>query len=157
MTKKQRLHTAYLGLGTNLGEKEGNIRRACELIAERIGRIERQSDLYRSEPWGFQSENDFVNAVICVKTPMKPHILLTATQEIERAMGRTEKSTPAATEASEDTLPVYHDRTIDIDILLYDDLHIDDPDLKIPHPLMHKRDFVMIPLNQIMAGTTNTK
>lgn len=155
MTKKQRLHTAYLGLGTNLGDKEGNIRRACELIAERIGRIERQSDLYRSEPWGFQSENDFVNAAICVKTPMKPQELLTATQEIERAMGRTEKSTPMA-ETSEDTLPVYHDRTIDIDILLYDDLHIDEPDLKIPHPLMLRRDFVMIPLNQIMAGTINS-
>ena len=155
MTKKQRLHTAYLGLGTNLGDKEGNIRRACELIAERIGRIERQSDLYRSEPWGFQSENDFVNAAICVKTPMKPQELLTATQEIERAMGRTEKSTPTA-EASEDTLPVYHDRTIDIDILLYDDLHIDEPDLKIPHPLMLQRDFVMIPLNQIMADTINS-
>lgn len=155
MTKKQRLHTAYLGLGTNLGDKEGNIRRACELIAERIGRIERQSDLYRSEPWGFQSENDFVNAAICVKTPMKPQELLTATQEIERAMGRTEKSTPTA-ETSEDTLPVYHDRTIDIDILLYDDLHIDKPDLKIPHPLMLRRDFVMIPLNQIMAGTINS-
>jgi 2-amino-4-hydroxy-6-hydroxymethyldihydropteridine diphosphokinase len=155
MTKKQRLHTAYLGLGTNLGDKEGNIRRACELIAERIGRIERQSDLYRSEPWGFQSENDFVNAAICVKTPMKPQELLTATQEIERAMGRTEKSTPTA-ETSEDTLPVYHDRTIDIDILLYDDLHIDEPDLKIPHPLMLRRDFVMIPLNQIMAGTINS-
>lgn len=155
MTKKQRLHTAYLGLGTNLGDKEGNIRRACELIAERIGRIERQSDLYRSEPWGFQSENDFVNAAICVKTPMKPQELLTATQEIERAMGRTEKSTPTA-ETSEDTLPVYHDRTIDIDILLYDDLHINEPDLKIPHPLMLRRDFVMIPLNQIMAGTINS-
>ena len=155
MTKKQRLHTAYLGLGTNLGDKEGNIRRACELIAERIGRIERQSDLYRSEPWGFQSENDFVNAAICVKTPMKPQELLTATQEIERAMGRTEKSTPTA-ETSEDTLPVYHDRTIDIDILLYDDLHIDEPDLKIPHPLMLQRDFVMIPLNQIMADTINS-
>lgn len=155
MTKKQRLHTAYLGLGTNLGDKEGNIRRACELIAERIGRIERQSDLYRSEPWGFQSENDFVNAAICVKTPMKPQEVLTATQEIERAMGRTEKSTPTA-ETSEDTLPVYHDRTIDIDILLYDDLHIDEPDLKIPHPLMLRRDFVMIPLNQIMAGTINS-
>lgn len=155
MTKKQCLHTAYLGLGTNLGDKEGNIRRACELIAERIGRIERQSDLYRSEPWGFQSENDFVNAAICVKTPMKPQELLTATQEIERAMGRTEKSTPTA-ETSEDTLPVYHDRTIDIDILLYDDLHIDEPDLKIPHPLMLRRDFVMIPLNQIMAGTINS-
>lgn len=155
MTKKQRLHTAYLGLGTNLGDKEGNIRRACELIAERIGRIERQSDLYRSEPWGFQSENDFVNAAICVKTPMKPQELLTATQEIERAMGRTEKSTPTV-ETSEDTLPVYHDRSIDIDILLYDDLHIDEPDLKIPHPLMLQRDFVMIPLNQIMAGTINS-
>lgn len=155
MTKKQRLHTAYLGLGTNLGDKEGNIRRACELIAERIGRIERQSDLYRSEPWGFQSENDFVNAAICVKTPMKPQELLTATQEIERAMGRTEKSTPTV-ETSEDTLPVYHDRSIDIDILLYDDLHIDEPDLKIPHPLMLRRDFVMIPLNQIMAGTINS-
>ena len=141
-------HTVYLGLGTNLGDKEGNIRRACELIAERIGSMERQSDLYRSEPWGFQSENNFVNAVICVKTPMKPHDLFAATQQIERDMGRSEKTAPRQS-TQEGGLPEYHDRIIDIDILLYDDIVIDEPDLKIPHPLMHQRDFVMTPLKQI--------
>lgn len=98
------------------------------------------NQLFMSEPWGFSSENEFVNVVICVSTSLLPRPLLSATQEIERSMGRKKKSTDG----------IYHDRIIDIDILLYDDLTIDEPDLKIPHPLMQQRDFVMIPLKQIM-------
>ena len=133
-------HVVYLGLGSNLGNKKANIRRAVKKIGELIGTVERQSALYVSEPWGFSSENEFVNAVICVSTSLQPRPLLSATQEIERSMGRKKKSTDG----------IYHDRIIDIDILLYDDLTIDEPDLKIPHPLMQQRDFVMIPLKQIM-------
>ena len=133
-------HTVYLGLGSNLGDKEHNISRATALISGQIGTVVRQSALYYSEPWGFASANTFVNAVVCVVTTLSPRRLLLATQRIERQMGRTEKSLGG----------VYHDRIIDIDILLYDDLHIDYPCLKIPHPLMHQRDFVMIPLRSIM-------
>lgn len=136
-------HTVYLGLGSNLGDAEENIRIACRMVAERIGDIRQQSDIYRTEPWGFQSDNTFANAVICVVTTMKPQDLLAATQQIERSMGRTEKTSHRNGKA------YYQDRIIDIDILLYDDLTIDEPNLKIPHPLMRQRDFVMTPLRQL--------
>ena len=154
----------FLGLGSNLGDKEGNIRSAIARINEQIGTIVRQSAFYYSEPWGFESDNQFVNAVICVHTGLTPHQLLKATQRIERQLGKTaahatERPHPAAVPS--DSLPqhpaavvpstLYKDRPIDIDILLYDDLHIDEPNLKIPHPLMNERPFVTIPLTEILS------
>ena len=132
-------HIVYLGLGSNLGDKAANITLAVQYIEEQIGHVVRQSALYYSEPWGFESENDFVNAVVRCETTLTPHKLLRATQRIERQMGRKRKSKDG----------VYHDRIIDIDILLYDDLTVDTPTLKIPHPLMQQRDFVMEPLREI--------
>lgn len=132
-------HTVYLGLGSNLGDKAANITLAVQNIEEQIGHVVRQSALYVSEPWGFESENNFVNAVVRCETSLSPHKLLRATQRIERQMGRKQKSHDG----------IYHDRIIDIDILLYDNLTIDTPTLKIPHPLMQQRDFVMIPLREI--------
>lgn len=132
-------HTVYLGLGSNLGDKAANITLAVQNIEEQIGHVVRQSAFYVSEPWGFESENNFVNAVVRCETSLSPHKLLRATQRIERQMGRKQKSLDG----------VYHDRIIDIDILLYDDLTIDTPSLKIPHPLIQQRDFVMIPLGEI--------
>ena len=131
---------AYLSLGTNLGDKRKNIAEAINNIGELVGDVVRQSAHYETEPWGFRSDNRFVNAAVCVDTQLSPRRLLEVTQRIEREMGRTLKSDGGE----------YHDRIIDIDILLYGDLHIDEPDLKIPHPLMHERDFVMTPLNEIM-------
>lgn len=136
----ENLHITYLGLGSNLGEKVENINVAVNKIEELIGRVMRQSALYLSEPWGFESDNSFVNAVVACQTNLSPRQLLKATQSIEREMGRMEKSVNG----------VYHDRIIDIDILLYDDWHIDYPDLKIPHPLMREREFVMIPLKEVL-------
>lgn len=127
-------------MGTNLGDKRKNIAEAIKNIGELVGDVVRQSALYETEPWGFRSDNRFVNAAVCVDTRLSPRRLLEVTQRIEREMGRTLKSDGGE----------YHDRIIDIDILLYGDLHIDEPDLKIPHPLMHERDFVMTPLNEIM-------
>lgn len=127
-------------MGTNLGDKRKNIAGAIKNIGELVGDVVRQSALYETEPWGFRSDNRFVNAAVCVDTQLSPRRLLEVTQRIEREMGRTLKSDGGE----------YHDRIIDIDILLYGDLHIDEPDLKIPHPLMHERDFVMTPLNEIM-------
>lgn len=127
-------------MGTNLGDKRKNIAEAINYIGELVGDVVRQSALYETEPWGFRSDNRFVNAAVCVDTQLSPRRLLEVTQRIEREMGRTLKSDGGE----------YHDRIIDIDILLYGDLHIDEPDLKIPHPLMHERDFVMTPLNEIM-------
>lgn len=129
----------YLGLGSNLGDKEENIHKAIKLIGERVGLVVRQSSLITTEPWGFESENSFVNAVILCETELTPREVLHVTQKIEREMGRKKKSNNGG----------YADRCIDIDILLYDDLRVDEPDLQIPHPLMLKRDFVMIPLREI--------
>ena len=133
-------HVVYLGLGSNLGDKPSNIWLALEKIKELVGDVVRQSTLYVTQPWGFESENSFVNAVVCCHTSLSPRKLLTATQKIERDLGRTEKSENG----------VYHDRVIDIDILLYDHRRITYPDLTIPHPLMWERDFVMTPLREIM-------
>lgn len=134
--------SVYLSLGTNLGDKERNIAEAINKIGELIGDVVRQSALYATKPWGFESANDFINAAVCVDTELSPRQVLAMTQQIERSMGRTEKSKDG----------VYHDRLIDIDILLYGKLHINEPDLKIPHPLMNERDFVMIPLKEIMGN-----
>lgn len=134
------MNKVYLSLGSNLGNKEENILMAIEKIEEQIGAVVRQSALLRTEPWGFDSDNEFVNAAVCVETSLSPHELLRRTQAIERELGRIHKSVNG----------IYHDRLIDIDILLYGDEIINDPDLIIPHPLMEKRDFVMIPLREIM-------
>lgn len=133
-------HTLYLGLGSNLGDKQQNIAMAVEKIEELIGHVECQSALHITEPWGFQSDNMFVNAAVECVTILSPHEVLEKTKDIERQMGRTTKSVDGT----------YKDRIIDIDILLYDDMEINDPDLVIPHPLMHQRDFVMKPLNEII-------
>ena len=133
-------HTLYLGLGSNLGDKQQNMAMAVEKIEELIGHVECQSALHITEPWGFQSDNMFVNAAVKCVTILSPHEVLEKTKDIERQMGRTTKSVDGT----------YKDRIIDIDILLYDDMEINDPDLVIPHPLMHQRDFVMKPLNEII-------
>ena len=123
-----------------MGNKEQNVLRAYELIEHKVGQISKRSSLYSTEPWGFKSDNDFVNSVICVETELSPHEVLKATQAIERQMGRTRKSRGGE----------YHDRIIDIDILLYDDITVVESDLIIPHPLMKEREFVMKPLREII-------
>ena len=135
----EKLHRVFLGLGSNLGDKEANIRNAISLIGERVGLVVRQSSLISTEPWGFESDNQFVNACVLCETTLTPRQVLLATQKIERGLGRTHKSVGGH----------YADRLMDIDILLYDDLRVDEPDLQIPHPLMLERDFVMIPLGEI--------
>ena len=144
-------HEVYLGLGSNLGDREANITRAIELIGKRVGLVIRQSSLIETEPWGFKSDNKFVNGVILVETTLTPRQLLTVTQKIERELDKRRKHSTRRSQCSmfNDQCSLYSDRPIDIDILLYDDLTIDEPDLKIPHPLMHERDFVMIPLSEI--------
>ena len=132
-------HQVYLGLGSNLGDKVWNLREAIRLLDERIGSVTRQSSFIETEPWGFESANSFMNAVVLCLTEKTPREVLTLTQQIEHDMGRKTKSVSGG----------YADRTIDIDILLYDDLTVDEPDLKIPHPLMYQRDFVMMPLREI--------
>ena len=133
------LTDVYLGLGSNLGDRHAQLLTAIELLTQRVGRLVRCSSFIETAPWGFVSEHPFLNAVALFRTTLSPRELLTVTQDIERQLGRRQKSNGT-----------YADRPIDIDILLYGDAVIDEPDLKIPHPLMHERDFVMRPLNEIM-------
>ncbi len=138
------MHQVYLGLGTNLGDKEANLKAALEEIRKRVGEIVSLSAFYASEPWGFESKNSFLHAVCCVTSDFSPMETLSITQQIERELGRMTKSVGG----------IYSDRMIDIDILLYDDLQIHTPELTIPHPLMWERDFVMIPLREIAPHIT---
>ena len=140
-------HVVFLGLGTNLGAKETNMENALKEIKKRIGERSSLSSFYTSDPVGFKSENTFLNAVCRVETSLSPYELLSVTQDIERFLGRTKKSVNGQ----------YHDRIMDIDILLYDNLHITTPELTIPHPLMETRDFVMIPLKEVLEKTFELK
>ena len=135
------MHKVYLSLGANIGNRKRAMRQAIEKLDELVGSVVRQSELYETKPWGFESPNDFINCCVLVDTPLAPRQLLETTQHIEREL-KKKKKTSSDHE--------YHDRVIDIDILLYDDIKVDEPDLKIPHPLMYERDFVMTPLKEIM-------
>ncbi|MDH8701805.1 2-amino-4-hydroxy-6-hydroxymethyldihydropteridine diphosphokinase [Dysgonomonadaceae bacterium PH5-43] len=132
------MHTVYLSLGTNLGNKQSNLDNAINLIAERVGTLSAISSVYETEAWGFQSENSFLNMAVKVETKLTPFEILSATKEIEKELGRTEKTSTA-----------YQDRVIDIDIIFYDNLLLQSEELKIPHPLYKERDFVTKPLNEI--------
>lgn len=125
-------------MGTNLGEKERNLNDAIISLSQEVGFVIRSSTFYTSKPWGFESDNDFLNAVVLIDTTLTPFDVLDKTQEIERNLGRIAK-----------TINGYSDRLIDIDILLYDNLIIDQPTLKIPHPLIAERDFVLLPFVEI--------
>ena len=131
------VHKVYLGLGSNQGDRNKQLARAIELIGERVGNVIRQSSIIETEPWGFTSGNKFLNCAIFIETELLPRKVLEVTKQIERELGRRYKGM------------AYRDRPIDIDILLYDDITIDEPDLQIPHPLMYERDFVMIPRREI--------
>lgn len=134
--------TVYLGLGTNLGNKEANLRTAIYKLQERIGKQVSLSSFYETAPWGFESDHSFLNAAIGLETNLSPIEILHITQEIEKELGRTKKSVNGS----------YSDRLIDIDILLYDTLVLQTPELTIPHPLMTERDFVMKPLIEIAGN-----
>lgn len=130
---------AYLSLGTNLGDKTRNLNQAVQYISEQIGRIISLSAFYCTEPWGFSSENTFMNAACCIETTYQAQELLEKLKEIELLMGRKEKSMHG----------IYQDRVIDIDILFYDDLILKTDNLTIPHPYIADRMFVLLPLAEI--------
>lgn len=130
---------AYLGLGSNLGNKRHNLIKAAALLAERAGDILALSSFYETAPWGFVSDNSFLNAAMKLETTLSPLELLETTQEIEKELGRTEKSNSSD----------YQDRVIDVDLLLYDDQILQTPVLTLPHPHLHERRFVLEPLAEI--------
>lgn len=135
----------YLGIGSNLGDREANLLRAIELLHERVGECLACSSVYRSAPQGFVSENEFANMVTAHHTSYSPEEVLSITQQIECEMGRVEKSVNG----------IYHDRVIDIDLLQARDdeanevIRRSNERLTLPHPRMQERDFVMIPLREV--------
>lgn len=129
-----------LALGTNLGDREKNLERSIELISK-FAKVVKRSSVMQTEPVGFQSDNWFLNMAIAIETELDPFELLDATQEVERMMGRTKKSVDG----------VFHDRPIDIDIIDYNGLRIDSPRLTLPHPRAEERDFVRIPVSEIIS------
>ncbi len=132
----------FLGLGSNVGDRMGFLTKAQELIHAKVGAIIRKSSILETESWGFKSD-PFLNQVILIETILEPLDLLTQLNLIEKDLGRFEKTVHS------ENYVEYHDRTIDIDILIYDDLKWESELLTLPHPNMHKRDFVMIPLAEI--------
>ena len=130
--------TVYLSLGTNLGNRRKNLITASALLAERAGDVLALSGFYETEPWGFETDNLFLNAALKLVTGLSPEALLEVTQQIERDLGRLQKSNGT-----------YHDRLIDIDILRYAKLVIRTVTLTLPNPFMHERAFVMNPLSEI--------
>ncbi|MCX6665541.1 MAG: 2-amino-4-hydroxy-6-hydroxymethyldihydropteridine diphosphokinase [Euryarchaeota archaeon] len=129
------MSVVYLSLGSNMGDKEDNIRNALKLI-EDVDEIKKVSPLYQTEPIGFKDQSYFLNCVIEVQTNSTPEQMLLFLKSIEQKLGRTNtvKNGP---------------RTIDIDILLYDDFCIKNDDMVIPHPRLHERLFVLIPLMDV--------
>jgi len=129
----------FLGIGTNLGDREGFLNAAIVNISNSAGKVISLSHIYETEPWGFHAEQKFLNMVIGIETSLMPDNLLKRLLLIEAQMGR------------ERNFEGYASRTIDIDILIYNDLVINKPDLQIPHPLIQVRKFVLVPLCDIAA------
>ncbi len=130
----------YIGIGSNLGDREKYIENAIEKLKNIEGvEVKRVSNIHETEPVGGPRQGKYLNAAIEIETGLKPRELLAKLQDIEKQLGRkrTVKNAP---------------RTIDLDILLYGDNKIDEPDLKIPHPGMREREFVMKPLKEIYEG-----
>lgn len=143
----------YFSLGSNLGDRRKNILEAVSLMGERFSEMEgteRQpvalSSLIETEPWGFESDDKFLNAAVRFDLTSSPHRILEAVKGIERHLGR--ETLPPVYDSSGHR--IYSSRIIDIDILLCGDMKIDTPELTIPHPRMHERDFVLIPLREII-------
>jgi 2-amino-4-hydroxy-6-hydroxymethyldihydropteridine diphosphokinase len=146
----------YLSLGSNLGERENTIRQAIQMIEQQIGHVLRCSSFYYSAPWGFEREHDFCNLCCALESEKTPLDVLTLTQDIERALGRNLKS-----QISNLKSPIYSDCPIDIDIIrVFDDADVEIKCkivndqmvniLIIPHPFWKERDFVKVPLGEIM-------
>ena len=130
--------TVYLGLGTNLGNKKNNLKNAIKALSRELGEPVKVSSVYQSEPWGFKSPNSFLNLVMSYNTLLNAEQVLSICLDIEKQLGRTRKD-----------ILGYESRIIDIDILLFGNLVVAENNLKIPHPLLKERLFVLEPLLEI--------
>ena len=131
-------HIVYLSLGSNIGDRIANLKKAIELIQARIGILLQESNFYITPPVGFSADTDFINCCIKISTTLSPHDLLKASKEIEAELGRTPKETEG-----------YTSRIIDIDIILYSTIVLQSSEITIPHPRFRERKFVLIPLSEL--------
>ena len=136
--------TAYLGLGSNLGNRRKNLQDALELLDTLDGgvRVLQSSNVYETEPWGLVDQPKFLNCVLEVTTTVSPEGLLALAKQVEQTLGR-------------EWSPRYGPRLIDVDVLLYGDITMDTPDLQIPHPRMEQRAFVLAPLAELAAANVH--
>lgn len=131
-------HRAYVGAGANLGDPAANVERALTALGE-LGVLTGSSSLYRTRPWGKTDQPDFVNAAAMLETDLEPRALLAALKDLERRLGRTETER-------------WGPRLIDLDLLAYDEVELDEPGLRLPHPRLRERAFVLVPLAEIEPG-----
>ncbi len=129
--------SVYLGIGSNLGQRENNCRKAIEHLTDAGVKVKKQSKPVETKPWGVEDQPAFINMAAMAETSLEPLELLSELKAIEKAMGRDMEAGRWAP------------RLIDLDILLYDDIVLETPELIIPHPLMHERAFVLAPLAEI--------
>lgn len=130
------MSVSYIGIGSNLGNRQENCFRAVEILEKRGIKVQKQSSLYETEPWGVKVQPRFINMVVKIETTLKPNNLLRLLKDIEREIGRQDS---------------FHwgPRIIDLDILLFNSLVLNEENLQIPHPYLHEREFVLRPLNEI--------
>jgi 2-amino-4-hydroxy-6-hydroxymethyldihydropteridine diphosphokinase len=128
---------AYIGLGANLGEREATMRRAVEILGDDVVAV---STFRETDPVGYEDQPRFLNAAVALDTELEPRALLERLLEIERELGRTRDG------------PRWGPRTIDLDLLLYGDEVVDEPGLRVPHPRLHEREFVLEPLAELDPG-----
>lgn len=138
----------YLSIGSNIGDRKANLCTAIDMLNERLEEHIATSSFLETESWGFKSK-PFVNAALHYRSERSPEDILLICKQIERKMGRSE-----SLEYDESGKRIYHDRIIDIDILIYGDITMNTQNLTIPHPLMYEREFVMLPLKEIFQQKT---
>ena len=139
------MHSVVILLGSNQGNSKGLIFKAKQLLQAKLGKCVIASSIYESEAWGFQADTAFLNQVIVIETRLKPHEILQISLGIEKELGRIRN-----TEA-------YSSRTMDVDLLFYDDLIIEDANLQIPHPRLHLRRFTLAPLYEVLPDFLHPK
>lgn len=133
------MHLAYIGFGSNIDDRFSYIQRAITALSETEGiTLQSVSSLYKTAPVGYEAQDEFLNAVVVIKTRFSPHALLHTLKQIETDIGREHRTR-------------WGPREIDMDILIYGDLCLQTPDLTIPHPEMHRRRFVLVPLAEIAS------
>jgi 2-amino-4-hydroxy-6-hydroxymethyldihydropteridine diphosphokinase len=136
------MSVAYIGIGSNLGDREFNCKQAIGLLRQKGTTVSKESSLYETKPWGVRDQPLFLNMAIEIETDLKPFELLRTLKDIEKEMGREETF-------------LWGPRIIDLDILLYDNNIVDEQGLRIPHPHMQDREFVLRPLREIAGDVTH--